>query len=96
MTTTEETDMSGVDWRSFALCAEVGSALFFQDDGGSSWEAKRICSGCEVRAECLDFALAHNERFGVWGGLSDGERRRIRRTKAAAARADFLADLDVA
>jgi WhiB family redox-sensing transcriptional regulator len=42
-------------------------------------EAKRICSGCEVRAECLEYALAHDERFGIWGGLSERERRRLRR-----------------
>ena len=44
-----------------------------------SLETKRICSGCEVRAQCLEYALAHDERFGIWGGLSERERRRLKR-----------------
>ncbi len=46
---------------------------------GSTREAKKICTGCEVRAECLAYALAHDERFGIWGGLSERERRRLKR-----------------
>ena len=42
-------------------------------------EAKRICLGCEVKDACLDYALAHDERFGIWGGLSERERRRLKR-----------------
>src|ERR1700736_2241064 len=42
-------------------------------------EAKRICLGCEVRDACLDYALAHDERFGIGGGLSGRERRRLKR-----------------
>ncbi|EUA66068.1 transcription factor WhiB family protein [Mycobacterium xenopi 4042] len=45
----------------------------------STREAKKICLGCEVRAECLEYALAHDERFGIWGGLSERERRRLKR-----------------
>ena len=47
--------------------------------GGSTREAKKICTGCEVKAECLEYALANDERFGIWGGLSERERRRLRR-----------------
>jgi len=60
---------------------------FFPEKGGSTREAKRICSGCEVRAECLEYALANDERFGIWGGLSERERRRVRRQRALERRA---------
>jgi WhiB family transcriptional regulator, redox-sensing transcriptional regulator len=65
-----------------ALCAETDPEAFFPEKGGSFREAKRICTGCEVRAECLEYALANDERFGVWGGLSERERHRIRRRGA--------------
>lgn len=67
------------DWQERALCAQTDPEAFFPEKGGSTREAKRICSGCEVRAECLDYALANDERFGIWGGLSERERRRLRR-----------------
>jgi WhiB family redox-sensing transcriptional regulator len=67
------------DWQERALCAQTDPEAFFPEKGGSTREAKRICSGCDVRAECLDYALAHDERFGIWGGLSERERRRLRR-----------------
>ena len=66
-------------WRQEALCAETDPEAFFPEKGGSTREAKRICSGCEVRAECLEYALANDARFGIWGGLSERERRRLRR-----------------
>lgn len=67
------------EWQERALCAQTDPEAFFPEKGGSTREAKRICAGCEVRAECLDYALAHDERFGIWGGLSERERRRLRR-----------------
>jgi WhiB family redox-sensing transcriptional regulator len=66
-------------WQERALCAETDPEAFFPEKGGSTREAKKICTGCEVRSECLDFALANDERFGIWGGLSERERRRLRR-----------------
>ena len=66
-------------WRLDALCAETDPEAFFPEKGGSTREAKRVCSGCSVRAECLEFALANDERFGIWGGLSERERRRLKR-----------------
>ena len=66
-------------WQEQALCAQTDPEAFFPEKGGSTREAKRICSGCEVRAECLEYALANDERFGIWGGLSERERRRLRR-----------------
>ena len=65
-------------WRLDALCAETDPEAFFPEKGGSTREAKRVCTGCDVRAECLEYALANDERFGIWGGLSERERRRVR------------------
>lgn len=66
-------------WQDQALCAQTDPEAFFPEKGGSTREAKRICSGCEVKAECLEYALAKDERFGIWGGLSERERRRLKR-----------------
>ena len=71
-------------WRSDALCAETDPEAFFAEKGGSTREAKRVCVGCDVRAECLEYALANDERFGIWGGLSERERRRIRLARRTA------------
>ncbi|GGM01369.1 hypothetical protein GCM10011594_21780 [Nakamurella endophytica] len=68
-----------VDWHDRALCAQTDPEAFFPEKGGSTREAKKICTGCEVRAECLSYALANDERFGIWGGLSERERRRLKR-----------------
>ncbi|MGO2139571.1 MAG: WhiB family transcriptional regulator [Leucobacter sp.] len=66
-------------WQSDALCAQTDPESFFPEKGGSTREAKRICESCEVRSECLDYALENDERFGIWGGLSERERRKLRR-----------------
>ena len=66
-------------WQERALCAETDPEAFFPEKGGSTREAKKICTWCEVKAECLEYALANDERFGIWGGLSERERRRLRR-----------------
>lgn len=65
-------------WQQGALCAQTDPEAFFPEKGGSTREAKRICESCEVRAKCLEYALEHDERFGIWGGLSERERRRLR------------------
>jgi WhiB family redox-sensing transcriptional regulator len=65
-------------WQELAACAKADPEEFFPDKGGSTREARRVCRSCPVAAECLEFALANNERFGVWGGLSERERRRIK------------------
>ncbi len=66
-------------WQERSLCAQTDPEAFFPEKGGSTREAKKICVGCEVRAECLEYALANDERFGIWGGLSERERRRLKR-----------------
>jgi WhiB family transcriptional regulator, redox-sensing transcriptional regulator len=68
-----------VDWQERALCAQTDPESFFPEKGGSTREAKRVCMSCEVRVPCLEYALANDERFGIWGGLSERERRRVKR-----------------
>jgi len=67
------------EWQERALCAQTDPEAFFPEKGGSTREAKRICLGCDVRSECLEYALAHDERFGIWGGLSERERRKLKK-----------------
>jgi len=64
-------------WASQALCAQTDPESFFPEKGGSTREAKKVCAQCFVQAECLDWALTTNERFGIWGGLSERERRKV-------------------
>lgn len=66
-------------WQERALCAQTDPEAFFPEKGGSTREAKRVCTGCDVRSECLDYALENDERFGIWGGLSERERRKLKR-----------------
>ena len=75
----EMTELETDSWQDRALCAQTDPEAFFPEKGGSTREAKKICLGCEVRSECLDYALAKDERFGIWGGLSERERRRLKR-----------------
>lgn len=75
-----DTDESGLlEWQEQALCAQTDPEAFFPEKGGSTRDAKRICVGCEVKGACLEYALEQDERFGIWGGLSERERRRLRR-----------------
>ena len=68
-----------LSWQERALCAQTDPEAFFPEKGGSTRDAKKICTGCEVRGECLEYALANDERFGIWGGLSERERRKLRK-----------------
>jgi len=86
----EGIEASGTDeaaaesWQAFANCLGVDPDLFFPERGASTKEAKQVCQGCVVREDCLEYALANGEKFGIWGGLSERERRRIRRQRALA------------
>ena len=79
----ETIDLFGDDgafaWQADALCAQTDPEAFFPEKGGSTREAKRVCQNCTVRTECLEYALGHDERFGIWGGLSERERRKLKR-----------------
>lgn len=76
-------------WEADALCRQTGpdDTMWFPEKGGSTRDAKRLCLMCEVRAECLEWALDHHERHGIWGGMSERERRAVeqKRRKGAAA-----------
>jgi WhiB family redox-sensing transcriptional regulator len=63
-----------------ALCAQADPELFFPEKGGSNRDGKRLCRRCQGRAECLEWAMTHQERFGIWGGTSERERRAMART----------------
>ena len=62
-----------------ALCAQTDPEAFFPEKGGSTREAKKVCLTCDVRGECLEYALINDERFGIWGGLSERERRKLKK-----------------
>ena len=72
-------DEGPMGWQERALCAQTDPEAFFPEKGGSTREAKKVCTGCDVRSECLDYALQNDERFGIWGGLSERERRKLKR-----------------
>ncbi len=69
-------------WQSRSNCMGVDPDLFFPERGASTREAKEVCRGCVVRDECLEYALENGEKFGIWGGMSERERRRLRRARA--------------
>ncbi|MFJ3834494.1 WhiB family transcriptional regulator [Streptomyces sp. NPDC090054] len=64
-------------WAAHGLCAQTDPDEFFPDKGGSVATAKRLCLGCEVRQDCLDYALATGEQHGIWGGTTVRERQRL-------------------
>ncbi len=68
-----------LSWQTDALCAQTDPEAFFPEKGGSTRDAKRVCGACNVRSQCLEYALANDERFGIWGGMSERERRRLRK-----------------
>lgn len=71
-------------WMDDGLCKQVDPELFFVEKGGSTKDAKSICLGCDVRAQCLAYALERNEVFGIWGGLTYPQRRDLKKLAAAA------------
>lgn len=70
---------SDEEWSERAVCAQTDPDAFFPEKGGSTKEAKKICNGCPVMKQCREWALDNDERFGIWGGLSERERRRLKR-----------------
>lgn len=69
----------GLTWQSQARCNEVDPEIFFPERGGSSKAARAVCTDCSVRQECLRYALTNREQFGIWGGTSERERRKLRK-----------------
>lgn len=82
----------GVDmaWQDFANCRGADPDLFFPERGASTRTAKGICRECSVRSECLEFAISSSEKFGIWGALSERERRKIRKERRIAAEARMV------
>ena len=87
-------DDSYLAWQKDALCAQTDPELFFPERGGVRFvrKAKSICGDCTVRDECLEYALANDERFGVWGGKSERERHRMRKQRDLEEGAERIAD----
>ncbi len=83
---TTETDLETEEltWQRLANCLGVDPDLFFPERGASTREAKEVCRACVVRVDCLEYAITNGEKFGIWGGLSERERRRIRRARTLA------------
>lgn len=61
-------------WQAAGLCRQVDPELFWPEQRGSADPARRVCSACPVRVECLTYAVVNDERQGVWGGMSETER----------------------
>lgn len=84
-------DLLGVrdEWQDRAVCAQTDPEAYFPEKGQSTRSAKATCKVCEVQPQCLDYAMTRNEPFGVWGGLSERERRKLRLTVAVEPVADL-------
>lgn len=84
------------DWRARAACKGMDPEHFFSsdDDAANKHEraereasAKAVCGRCEVRRDCLSYAIAAGERYGIWGGMNAQERRALARSRSDEARA---------
>jgi WhiB family redox-sensing transcriptional regulator len=68
------------DWRGLAACRDKDPETFFPQTGHSA-AAKLVCAACPVTAECLRLALGTGSRYGVWGGMTEAERRPVPRRR---------------
>lgn len=90
---TADTELTGAmswterssNWRAHAACAETDPELFFPDTTWSPRLAKQVCAACPVQNKCLQWAMDTNERFGIWGGTTEYQRRQLRRVRPAVA-----------
>ena len=83
-----------LDWQEDAACRAYENVVFFGDEGESELEkqaresrAKVVCRSCPVQEPCLEFAMETNQKYGIWGGLTDKERASLKRRRARARRA---------
>ncbi|MGH9188858.1 MAG: WhiB family transcriptional regulator [Acidimicrobiales bacterium] len=76
-----ETERSISTWRDESACRGMDANIFFPDSDEDAGPARAVCATCPVRTECLDFALATRQDDGIWGGLTENERRRVRRRR---------------
>ena len=72
-------------WRKQAACQGIDAEVFYPVSDEEAGPAKSICAQCTVREACLEYALAHREREGIWGGATERERRRIHRQRRKSA-----------
>ncbi|WP_436231447.1 WhiB family transcriptional regulator [Arcanobacterium phocae] len=72
-----------LSWMEEALCAQTDPDIFYPEKGGSTAPATSVCASCSVRAECLEYAVTNDIRHGIWGGISDNDRKRIARERKA-------------
>jgi len=92
LTSSRSLDIASDDWRALSACRDTDPSLFFPvGTTGIAVEqissARAVCETCDVKEPCLRFALETNQDSGVWGGMSEEERRHVRRqARAAAAR----------
>ncbi len=89
LTSSRSLDIATDDWRAMSACRDTDPVLFFPvGTTGPALEqiasAKAVCDTCEVKDPCLEFALETNQDSGVWGGMSEEERRQVRRQARAA------------
>jgi WhiB family redox-sensing transcriptional regulator len=75
-----------LSWQDYANCRGADADLFCPERGATTRKAKAICTACDVKSQCLDYAIINGEKFGIWGGMSERERRRVRRLRTVAAR----------
>jgi WhiB family redox-sensing transcriptional regulator len=83
-TSPDEFRLPAEPWMLDALCAQTDPEIFFPEKGGSSRAAKSVCARCDVREQCLRYALEHDEKLGIYGGLAPRERRALMKARAAA------------
>lgn len=69
-------------WAGRAACRGADPALFFPGPDDDETIALGICARCPVRQPCLEYALEARERFGIWGGTTERQRRRLIRRSA--------------
>ena len=74
-----------LEWRMLGACRGLDAGIFYPDNDEDAEIAKQVCEQCHVRQTCLDFALSHREKVGVWGGATERERRRILRQRRRSA-----------
>ena len=79
--------MIATPWRKQAACRGLDAEIFYPvtEDEADAAEAKAVCAVCPVRQACLEHAMAHREREGVWGGTTERERRRLVRQRRKSA-----------
>jgi WhiB family redox-sensing transcriptional regulator len=75
-------------WRELAACHGADLNLFFPERGESAEPARRVCAACPVRQPCLDYAITNRIAYGIWGGLTERERRALRSRWVRASRRD--------